>query len=118
MPKGPPRPKPALAKSAKRRKPPIKPVSPPRTHTAPAADRGGRPTLYTPELGQRICQRIIAGESLRQILLLPGMPGSRDTVYQWIARHKELADAYTAAKEIQAYVLGGGNDRYRRRLPH
>lgn len=44
----------------------------------------------------------MAGESLRQILLLPGMPDSRNTVFRWMAENKEFRDNWTEAKKIQA----------------
>ena len=33
----------------------------------PAINKGGRPTVYTKELADRICVRIAGGESLRKI---------------------------------------------------
>lgn len=52
-----------------------------------APRRAGRPagsSDYTPELAEAICDRLMLGESLRQICLDPAMPGLR-TVFDWLA---------------------------------
>ena len=64
----------------------------------------GAPTLYTPELAQRICERLIAGQSLRTICADPEMP-SQPTVFQWITKHEAFAKQYARAREIQMEVM-------------
>lgn len=63
------------------------------------ADRG-RPSLYTPELAQRICARIAEGESLRSICRDEDMPGDA-TVRAWAINDVEGFSAqYTKARDI------------------
>lgn len=44
---------------------------------------GGRPTLYTPELGDLICERLSRGESLLKISRDAGMP-HRNVMANWV----------------------------------
>jgi hypothetical protein len=64
----------------------------------------GRPTDFTPELGDDICERICDGESLRSICSDEDMP-NRATVFRWIAKHEEFRDQYAQSREAQAEVL-------------
>jgi hypothetical protein len=43
----------------------------------PAPKGRGRPSLYTPETVERICDRLADGESLKAICRSPGMPSER-----------------------------------------
>ena len=52
----------------------------------------GRPSLYTPELGEAVCREISAGKSLRTVCDMVGMP-DRQTVFRWLrgqGEHKTL----------------------------
>jgi len=67
----------------------------------------GRPSSYSPEIGEAICARIAAGETLTAICELPDFP-SRSTVSRWLC-HPEpseslraFATAYAHAREAQA----------------
>ncbi len=80
-----------------------------------------RPSDYTAEIAAAICDRIIGGESVRQIADSPDMPGQR-TIYQWLQKHDEFAQQYARAREAQAERLqdeiisiadDGTNDTYR-----
>ena len=51
-----------------------------------------------------ICERLIEGESLRQICSDKTMPGRR-TISQWLAKHPEFAHLYAEARSEQAYHL-------------
>jgi hypothetical protein len=55
-----------------------------------------------------ICERLVYGESLRQICCDETMP-SRRTVFQWLEKHPEFAELYTAAREAQIDHLLGEN---------
>lgn len=78
--------------------------------------QAGRPTLFTPELGNAICVLISEGMSLRKIEKLPNMPSKRAMLY-WLAAamndkenkvESELVTflhQYTRAREMQADVL-------------
>lgn len=64
----------------------------------------GRPSLYTEELAEQICEAISEGMSLREIVKLPGMP-DRVTVYRWLAGNREFCNQYARAREEQADLL-------------
>ena len=61
----------------------------------------GRPSDYSPELADRICSRLAAGESLRTVCKSDDMP-SAVTVYSWLRKHQEFLKQYTRAKEDAA----------------
>ena len=51
-----------------------------------------------------ICNRIIEGESLSQVLLTKGMP-SRFTYYEWLKESDEKSNKYARATELRAEYL-------------
>lgn len=64
---------------------------------------------YAPEIGEEICRRMAAGETIFRICEDPAMP-SRAAVYMWIAdnEREELADfqkMYAAATKAQALAM-------------
>lgn len=61
---------------------------------------------YTQELADKICTRLVEGESLRSICADPDMP-AKSTVMGWLARneHAGFVDQYTRAREMQADAL-------------
>src|SRR6185369_9707606 len=61
----------------------------------------GRPSDFTPEVAEEICDRLGGGESLRTICQDENMPGLR-TVMTWLARDKEFQQQYTRARESWA----------------
>ena len=66
----------------------------------------GRPTLYTPELGDEICFRLAEGESLNAICKDKEMP-ARFTVIRWaLDVDHEFSDKYDQARKVQAELLG------------
>lgn len=64
----------------------------------------GRPTDYSLELADAICERLSGGESLRTICEDEGMP-NKATVFRWLAKHDDFATIYARAREVQAEVL-------------
>ena len=65
----------------------------------------GRPSTYTPELGDLICERLAAGETLVSICDSdPAMPG-RTTVYAWMDTHKDFGTRCARAREAQAEFM-------------
>lgn len=58
----------------------------------------GRPSKYTPELAEEICERLSNGEPLRQICRDDHMP-SWVAVYQWMDKSEELSLAIAHARE-------------------
>ena len=64
----------------------------------------GRPSHYSAEIADTICDRLAGGESLRAICADAGMP-DRATVSRWLARYEEFRDLYGFARECQAECL-------------
>lgn len=61
----------------------------------------GRPTDYTKDMADKICEKISGGLSLRAICAEPGMP-ARGTVYRWLIENADFQDQYTRARDKQA----------------
>lgn len=64
--------------------------------------RGGRPTTYHPQVAGLICRRLVGGMTLDEACALPGLPVSQ-TVFDWIERYPQFADAYRRARMLQAH---------------
>jgi hypothetical protein len=64
----------------------------------------GRPSDYTPDLADVICERLSAGESLRTVCKADDMPDAR-TVFRWLRLHEEFRQQYARAKEEAADAL-------------
>lgn len=61
----------------------------------------GRPSLYTPELAERICEMMAAGKSLPDICENDGMPHPA-SIYRWLRSEPEFCELYAQARERQA----------------
>jgi hypothetical protein len=59
----------------------------------------GRPSPYTPELADRICELLAVPESLRSVCRRPGMPSVR-TVLGWAATRPEFRRQYDLARDF------------------
>jgi frataxin-like iron-binding protein CyaY len=64
----------------------------------------GRPSGYTQEIGDSICDRLAEGESLRSICRDDAMP-AMSTVFRWLATDESFAEQYARAREEQADAL-------------
>lgn len=64
----------------------------------------GRPSLYSEELAERICEKIADGVSLKDICEEDWAP-SRTAVFRWLNVHPEFANSYASAREAQAELL-------------
>jgi len=66
----------------------------------------GRPSLYTPEIVEAICNDLAHGKSLVKICELPGMP-CYATVANWLADKSkpDFLEKYARAREAQADYL-------------
>lgn len=64
----------------------------------------GRPTKYTQELGDEICERLSMGVSLRSVCNADDMPHVR-TVFRWLRKDEEFCHQYTRAKQESADSL-------------
>ena len=72
---------------------------------ATARRKVGRPSDYTEELADRICEEIANSDtSLRRICARADMP-DRKTVLRWLAQHDDFAAKYARAREGQADVI-------------
>ena len=61
----------------------------------------GRPSKFTPDIAEAICQRIAEGESLRSVCRGDDMP-DKSTVLRWLDDNEEFRDQYARAREAQA----------------
>ncbi|WP_162651562.1 hypothetical protein [Lentilitoribacter sp. Alg239-R112] len=64
----------------------------------------GRPSDYSQETADYICEKLCEGESLRAICLPDDMP-NRSTVFRWLSLHDDFSNQYARAKEEQAEAL-------------
>lgn len=64
----------------------------------------GRPTDYSQDIADLICERLADGESLRSICADKSFP-ARSTVFRWLSLQPEFSDQYTRAREAQADAI-------------
>jgi|SRR6185437_37721 len=60
----------------------------------------GRPSTYTPEIADKICERI-SSTLLGTTQVAEEFGITRETLFKWRFRHPEFADKYARAKENQ-----------------
>jgi hypothetical protein len=65
------------------------------------AEGRGRPSLYTDELGDKVCEGIAQGNSLTKLCKADDMPAER-TVYKWRREIDVFMQNYTRAREDAA----------------
>jgi len=63
--------------------------------------KGGRPSTYSTDIADKICERLASGESLVVICQDKDMP-CKTAVYSWLQKHPEFTDKYVRAREAQA----------------
>jgi hypothetical protein len=73
---------------------------------APTAAKnvGGRPSSYSPELAEAICEHIAGGRSLRSFCQAEGAP-NKTTVLRCVRDNQQFAQMYALAREVQADML-------------
>ena len=76
----------------------------PEKRKKPGAAPVGRPTDYSPELINEICDRIATGEPLVRICREESMPNVV-TVYRWLNKYPEFSNLYAKAKDASADTL-------------
>ncbi len=59
--------------------------------------RGGRPTKFTPQITDRICERLMDGDSLRRICADRNMP-DKSQVFRWLSQNEAFRDQYARAR--------------------
>ncbi len=52
-------------------------------------DKGGRPTTCTPEVVEKLCQKISEGYSINQVCMMEGFPVN-STVYKWLYDDRDI----------------------------
>lgn len=62
----------------------------------------GRPSDFTQEMADTICERLAAGESLRKMCLEDDNLPNERTVYRWLGSHEDFCQKYARARERQA----------------
>jgi hypothetical protein len=63
-----------------------------------------RPSEYSDELADRICEQLADGVSLRTVCLAEGMP-DKSTVFRWIRTNSQFRDQYARAKDESADAM-------------
>lgn len=63
-----------------------------------------RPSKYSQQLADAICDLLVDGKSLRTICSTAKMP-SRSTVIRWLAENEGFRNHYARARELQADTL-------------
>ena len=66
--------------------------------------KGGRPTVHSSELEERIMLRVIDGDSLDKIGKDSDMP-SKTAMYIWLANNNGFREQYLAAIDIRDFVM-------------
>jgi hypothetical protein len=61
----------------------------------------GRPSDFTQEVADRICDEIASGKSLRSICKAGDLP-DKSTVFRWLGENTKFRDQYACAREAQA----------------
>jgi hypothetical protein len=68
-------------------------------------EKPGQPTKYTIEYGERICELISTHAHGLPTLIRMYKLVDRQTIYNWLQKHREFFDSYMRAKEQQAHLL-------------
>lgn len=63
-----------------------------------------RPSSFSQDIADTICERLADGESLRTICASEAMP-KRSTVFRWLNEREEFRSQYARAREEQAEAL-------------
>ena len=64
----------------------------------------GRPSSYTKELGQRVCELLASGQPMTPTKMREnGLPDPK-TVYRWVEDNEAFRLEYTRARQFQAHV--------------
>lgn len=64
----------------------------------------GRPSDYTKEIADQICNELSEGKSLRKVCESGGMP-SKVTIFAWMRKYPEFLNQYARAKEESADAM-------------
>ena len=64
----------------------------------------GRPTDYSVDICDAVCERLASGESMRSVSRDEAMP-AMSTLFKWLREHQEFSEQYARAKEESADAL-------------
>jgi hypothetical protein len=64
----------------------------------------GRPSEFTKELGDEICQQLSEGKSMRTVCAAEEMPNA-STIFRWLRTNPEFCNQYARAKEESSDAL-------------
>lgn len=81
---------------------PDDPWLPPHERPVPAFDHspGDNTSRFQPEIGEAICARVAAGETIGSICADPRMP-CRATLYRWLKVDEDFAEAYGRVRDAR-----------------
>ncbi len=69
-------------------------------------DRPGRPTIYSDDLANEICNAIAcSSKGIRRLYNECAHFPTPDTIYRWVKEHREFSDQYARAKRQQIEVI-------------
>lgn len=92
---------PVKAKPAKKATTPPKPVEATKpTEPQEKKNPGGRPTKFTPELAEQICELLAIGKPSREVCKEVGIADS--ALYRWLQKDGKFQEQYARARERQA----------------
>jgi hypothetical protein len=88
------------------RKPKEKPPEAPSAIVAPEPQKTGRPTAFTPELAEAVCDAVSTTPRGLDFICETNkaFPSAR-TVHRWLAAHESFRQSYVLARERQADLL-------------
>lgn len=67
-------------------------------------NKGGRPTLYTKELGLKFCKTLLGFNTIQKCCdSYDEFPKSESTIYEWLAEYPEFAEAYKKFNKTRAF---------------
>lgn len=65
----------------------------------------GRPSSFTPEIGDYICEGLANGRSLREMCREDAEMPSQSMVFRWLAQDEVFREQYARAREAQADAM-------------
>ena len=65
---------------------------------------GGRPSEYTQDMADYICEQLALGSSLRTVCGAEGMP-AMSTIFRWMRTNEEFCNQYARAKQESADAM-------------
>lgn len=65
----------------------------------------GRPTKYTQELADKICEQLALGKSMRTVVKENNDIPAMSTIFLWLRKHKDFSEQYEKAKQEASDAL-------------